>query len=183
MSRKKYSSVRRQTGSVGRGFWTFVMLAGPVALIFHATAIVLLVGMLPTIVAYFMDRQQPKLAPITVGAINICGVLPFLIALWSKNHSIVGAMKIIGDPVAWLVMYAAAGAGWGIYYGVPPAVANVQILRAEMRRDALRKEHVELVAEWGPDVAGEDHDIMDFAGAPPSGDMHAPAGETLEENV
>ena len=31
--------------------------------------------------------------------------------------------KVLTDPFAWLVMYGAAGLGWTLYYGIPPAVA------------------------------------------------------------
>ncbi|HYD31228.1 MAG TPA: hypothetical protein VEB64_10300 [Azospirillaceae bacterium] len=148
-----------------KGFWTFVFLAAPVALVFHATAIVLVVGMVPTAVAYFIDRTEAKLAPITVGSLNICGVLPFLLDLWFKKHSLAGAFSIIGSPVAWLVMYAAAGLGWAIFYGVPPAVVNFHVMRAEARMDALRKAQSELVQEWGTEVAGDEHEEMLVAGA------------------
>lgn len=143
-----------------KGFMTFLMLSAPVALIFHTTAIVLVVGLVPTIVAYFIDRTESKLAPVTVGMLNICGVLPFLLNMWTKNNSLAGAMQVVGSPLAWLVMYGAAGVGWGIFYGVPPAVVNFHVMRAEMRIDALRKALAELVQEWGVEVAGEDHEEL-----------------------
>lgn len=168
------------------GFWLFILMMVPVVLVFMPTAIVVMIGMVPTMVAWAIDRGSPKLAPLTVGLLNFCGVLPFLISLWTKNHTIIGAVKVIADPVAWLVMYAAAGIGWGFYYGIPPAVVNFQVLRAEMRIESLRKILRELVEEWGQEVVGEkekeeddeDEDGGRSSGARSGGNGRQPATST-----
>lgn len=144
-----------------------VLLGGPVALIFHATAIILIVGLIPTMVAFFVDRSPNKMAPLTIGSLNMCGVLPFLLALWSKGHTMANALSLLASPLPWFSMYGAAAAGWGILYGVPPAVANYQVARAEARRQELRMRQSALVTEWGVDVAGEDHDSLASLPPPP----------------
>eukprot|EP01012_Entosiphon_sulcatum_P035817 TRINITY_DN45531_c0_g1_i1.p2 TRINITY_DN45531_c0_g1~~TRINITY_DN45531_c0_g1_i1.p2 ORF type:complete len:163 (+),score=21.69 TRINITY_DN45531_c0_g1_i1:266-754(+) len=145
------------------GLLTLILLIIPAALIVLPTTILFGIGMIPTIVAYVVDRDPEKSAPITVGGLNFCGCMPFAIDLWRHQHTISAAGKIFADPLAWLVMYGAAAVGWGLYYGIPPLVAGVEVSRSESRLDVLKQKKVALVQEWGPDVAG---DYFDESGGP-----------------
>jgi hypothetical protein len=142
---------------------TLLLLTFPAALIVLPTTILFVIGMAPTIVAYIVDRDPGKSAPIIVGGPNFCGCMFFAIDLWKHHHNVMGALKIFSDPMAWLVMYGAAAVGWAFYYAIPPAIAGAEIMRAENRIEALKQAKVALVQEWGPDVAG------DAFGAPLSG--------------
>ena len=137
------------------GGLTLILLIIPAALIVLPTTILFGIGMIPTIVAYVVDRDPDKSAPITVGGLNFCGCMPFAIELWKHQHTIGAAAKVFADPLAWLVMYSAAAVGWGIYYGIPPLVAGMEVTRAEKRVEVLKQKKVALVQEWGPDVAGD----------------------------
>lgn len=148
------------------GALTLILLIIPAALIVLPTTILFGIGMIPTIVAYVVDRDPDKSAPITVGGLNFCGCMPFAIDLWKHQHTIGAAAKIFADPLAWLVMYSAAAVGWGLYYGIPPLVAGMEVTRAEKRVEVLKQKKVALVQEWGPDVAG---DYFDESGGLESG--------------
>ncbi|KAA0593240.1 hypothetical protein J2848_005350 [Azospirillum lipoferum] len=137
------------------GALTLILLIVPAALIVLPTTILFGIGMIPTIVAYVVDRDPDKSAPITVGGLNFCGCMPFAIDLWKHQHTIGAAAKVFADPLSWLVMYSAAAVGWGIYYGIPPMVAGMEVTRAEKRVEVLKQKKVALVQEWGPDVAGD----------------------------
>lgn len=137
------------------GGLTLILLIIPAALIVLPTTILFGIGMIPTIVAYVVDRDPDKSAPITVGGLNFCGCMPFAIDLWKHQHTIGAAAKVFADPLAWLVMYSAAAVGWGLYYGIPPLVAGMEVTRAEKRVEVLKQKKVALVQEWGPDVAGD----------------------------
>jgi len=140
------------------GMLTLILLIIPAGLIVLPTSILFGIGMIPTIVAYVVDRDPEKSAPITVGGLNFCGCMPFAIELWKHQHTIGAAAKIFADPLAWLVMYGAAAVGWGLYYGIPPLVAGMEVSRAEKRVEVLKGKKVALVQEWGPDVAGDYYD-------------------------
>ncbi|MGQ9364963.1 hypothetical protein [Azospirillum sp. ST 5-10] len=154
------SRARSQSRSVHRpkkkrgGPWLFLLLILPAALVVLPTTILFGLGMVPTIVAYVVDRDPDKSAPITVGGLNFCGCMPFAIDLWKTGHTATAALKIFADPLAWLIMYGAAGLGWALYYGIPPVIASAEIMRAEKRVEALRSQKAKLVQEWGPDVTG-----------------------------
>ncbi|PWC50235.1 hypothetical protein ACHMW5_12460 [Azospirillum melinis] len=151
------------------GALTLILLIVPAALIVLPTTILFGIGMIPTIVAYVVDRDPDKSAPITVGGLNFCGCMPFAIDLWKHQHTIGAAAKIFADPLAWLVMYSAAAVGWGIYYGIPPLVAGMEVSRAEKRVEVLKQKKVALVQEWGPDVAGDYFD--ESGGMEPDAEM------------
>ncbi len=141
--------------------WTFLLLVLPAAIVVLPTTILFGIGMIPTMVALVVDRDPEKTAPITVGGMNFCGCMPYAIDLWRHGHSINAAFKVYADPLAWLVIYGAAAVGWAFYYGIPPMVAGAEVMRAERRIEALKKEKVALVQAWGPDVAG---DMFDDSG-------------------
>jgi hypothetical protein len=136
------------------GMVTALVILCPAGLVFFPTTVLLLAGLIPTMVAYVIDRDPDKTAPMTVGALNFVGVVAFIISLWKAGHTMGALTKILTDPFAWLVMYGAAGAGWGLYYGIPPAVAAWIALRAESRIADRLEAQRELIAGWGPEVSG-----------------------------
>jgi len=133
----------------------------PAGLVFLPSTLLLTVGMIPTVVAYVVDRDPEKTAPMTVGALNFVGVVTFLINLWQAGHTMAALSKVMTDPFAWLVMYGAAGLGWSLYYGIPPAVAGWITLRAQSRIARRVEEQQELVAHWGSEVNGIVEDAKD----------------------
>lgn len=142
---------------------TFLFLVIPAALVVLPTTIIFGVGLVPTLVALATDRDTEKSAAITVGGLNFCGCMPFAIDLWKTGHNVAAAMAKLADPFTWLIMYGAAGAGWLLYFTIPPLVATAEINRAEKRIDALKKKRVALIQEWGPDVS-HDEDGMPHDG-------------------
>lgn len=143
------------------GLLTFMILLFPAALVMLATTVIMIVGMIPTMVAFIIDRDEKKPAAICVGGFNFCGCLPFAINLWKDNHaalsmeSVKMAMRILSQPLSWLLMFGAAAVGWAFYFGIPPIIAGSEIAKAERQIEALKKRKVSLVQEWGPDVAGD----------------------------
>ena len=135
---------------------TALVILLPAGLIFMPMAVLLAVGMIPTAVAYVVDRDPDKTAPMTVGALNFVGVVAYAIALWQTGHSMAALTRLLTDPFTWLVMYGSAALGWGLYYGIPPAVAGWITMRAESRIARRVAEQQELVAEWGREVTGVD---------------------------
>jgi len=144
---------KRRKGS-SSGMMTVLLILFPVGLIFLPSTILLVVGMIPTVVAYVVDRDPEKTAPMTVGGLNLAGVVTFVISLWQAGHSMAALSKVLTDPFAWLVMYGAAGLGWTLYYGIPPAVAGWITLRAEARIAQRIEEQRELIDLWGTEVNG-----------------------------
>ncbi len=131
------------------------LLMLPVIAVLLPSFIVLTVNMVPTIVAYVIDKSREKYLAITVGMLNICGTLPALVGLWQQGQSYDAALDIAGNPFHWLMAYGAAGIGWLVYLGLPPILGHYYAITSQARLlDHQRKQKV-LVAAWGDEVRGE----------------------------
>ncbi|MGE5538072.1 MAG: hypothetical protein ACM30I_05615 [Gemmatimonas sp.] len=116
------------------------------------TALILVVGGLPTLVAFIVDRHRKHYLTRCVGSMNLAGVIPYLIKIWS-NHTTLAAVQMLTNPMVWLVMYGAASVGWLIYLSAP-SIAWLQVEITGARRvKALRARQKQLIDEWGNDVA------------------------------
>ena len=118
--------------------------------------IVFTVGLLPTGVAFIIDRSDQKTGTFCVGGMNLCGVFPYVMKLWTENHTPSAAMEIISDVLSLLIMYAAAGFGWMIFLAIPPVTTTILSIIAQTRVNALREKQREIVEEWGPEAASTD---------------------------
>ncbi|MBI4184455.1 MAG: acyl-CoA synthetase [Proteobacteria bacterium] len=144
---------RAQRTSAFNTFLLIALLAGLVA-ISLPTCILLFFGMLPTWVAYIVDRTRGKYAARCVGGINFSGVAPYALGLWGGDNSIGDAITVLLDPIKLMVMYGAAGMGWILYLGMPPVVGTFLNIMAQRRVAELQAKQAELVEEWGREIAG-----------------------------
>ncbi|MBH68730.1 MAG: hypothetical protein CMM58_10295, partial [Rhodospirillaceae bacterium] len=119
------------------------------------TVMVLMVGMIPTFIAYATDRRKEKYKTVSVGALNFVGVLPLLVTLWTKDHSFDMGFSVLSDPFNWLMVLGAVSAGWTIFLVAPTFVAMFLTARIELSVDRLKKRQSKLVEEWGDGVSGD----------------------------
>ncbi len=105
-------------------------------------------------VAYLIDPFRSKYCARSVGMLNLAGVVPFLMKLWSENNTVSGVMDLLADPFSSLVMFGAAAMGWLIYLGVPTLVSVYKVIRAEQTIGVLKERQKELMEEWGEKVSG-----------------------------
>jgi len=151
MAYGKARTVRR--GRRGGGVLLLVVLL-PIAALMLPSTVLVLAGLIPTFVAYAVDRDSEKSLPLTVGAMNICGIMPFCIRLWQNGHQMDLSLSMLAQPVTWVVMYSAAGIGWVLYFAIPPLVAGAMVARDEEKIRRLEEQREALVEEWGPGVTG-----------------------------
>lgn len=130
----------------------FVVLAGIAAM---PTTVLLCLGMLPTLVAWFIDRTKERTRALTVGAMNAAGCTPFILQLWTTSNNLESSLMIISDPRTIIVMYCAAGVGYLIDWAISGLVGSVMVQRATGRRDQIAKRKAALVERWGREVTGE----------------------------
>ncbi len=142
----------RTAGSAATRMIVIVIVAC-IAAVTLPSVLILGIGMLPTLAAMITDRRKEKYATLCVGCMNFTGVMPFMIRLWTEDHSYDHAFTVIADPFTWLVMYGAAALGWAIYFVAPGIVGMFIGLRTEQRIQRLRRRQRDLVEEWGPGVA------------------------------
>ena len=143
-------------GKGGLGATLALMLAAVIlGLLFMPTAVVLVVGLLPTLVAGAATREGRAEKMMTVGAMNFAGCAPFLFDLWAGGQSVPHAFALISDPRTIVVIYCAAGAGYIIDWAMGGVVNAVMIQRAGQRQKEIKRRQAELVQRWGPEVTGE----------------------------
>lgn len=161
MAKKKKKPVpMRQNGRRGgRGGLPLLMLAfGTIAAILLVLAppalIVYLVGMLPTMVAIFIDRDPRKHASVSVAAMNFAGVSFYIVDFIAGTASFSRALELVSDVFVIAVIYGAAAGGWVMIMAIPPVTAVILTALAESKIQSLRKEQAELVKNWGEEVRG-----------------------------
>ncbi len=135
----------------GRTIMTGLLLL-PVIAVLMPSCIVLAVGMLPTIVAYVVDRTAGKYLTITVALLNFCGTLPGLRDLWLMRQAYGEAARIAADPLHWLTSYGAAALGWIVYLAVPVILSMYYSGVTAHRMEGLKRAQANLVESWGPAV-------------------------------
>jgi len=144
-------------GGGSRAIVTVVLML-PIAAILLPTVMVLLSGMMPSVVAYLVDRTRAKHQAIAVGLLNLCGTVPGLVELWRAGQAYDVAAKVATDPFFWLVAYGAAAIGLLIFLSIPPVMGAIYVVSAQHRVAALRRRQSALIRIWGEEVASAPED-------------------------
>ena len=132
----------------------FLIVSLIMAVMFSAMAVILLVGMIPTIVAAIVDRTKGKMRSMTIGAINFAGCTPFLVEVFNKGNDISTAVSYIVQPRTIVVMYMAAGMGYLVDWAMTGIVSAIMVQRAKGRIKEIQKQQKDLVDRWGMEVTG-----------------------------
>jgi hypothetical protein len=116
--------------------------------------IFLLIALLPSIAAYFVDDDSELTTFRTIFACNLAATLPTLTPIFVSGlkfkHYEIGS--VIGDPKVWLFIYSGAGIGWCIiHFGSQVARAILEI-QYKFRSAHLEKMQNKLLEEWGDTV-------------------------------
>jgi hypothetical protein len=110
------------------------------------------IGMLPCIVAYYMDVTKHRYTFQSVFAANLAGMMPFATRLIFNGPSSAALQEMMGNLSTWLIIYGAAFIGW-LMVKVCPIAAQVMVIGMHqtqiLRYDWLQKK---LEAEWGNEV-------------------------------
>ncbi len=114
--------------------------------------LVLAVGMVPSLVAWVIDREPGHNATIAVTAMNFTGVAPFVAEILMVGATTTRAMTMVTDVFVLAVMYGAAAVGWALVATMPKVAAIYISVRNEGRIQAMLRERKRLVEDWGEEV-------------------------------
>lgn len=142
---------KKKKGS-GMSVRLFLVLIIILSAVFLPTAIFLFVGLMPSFVAFFVDRSRKKRKCVTVGAMNLAGCMPFLLELWTTDHTFARAMDLLLDPAAITLIYSAAGIGYFLDWFIAMVVSGYMYQRGVARAKSIKKYQEELVERWGIEV-------------------------------
>ncbi|RCK46684.1 hypothetical protein [Thalassospira profundimaris] len=150
---------RGRSPKKGRSAFSGLSVVASAVLLFIValpTFITLVVGLLPSMVAFIFDRSPGRTMARCVFGLNFSGVAPYILELWLvPAQTVGGATQQIFQPLALSIMYGAAGLGWLLYLAMPPIVANVLNLSAQRRVGELRKKQRTLIKTWGDSLIKE----------------------------
>lgn len=122
-------------------------------MIFAASALMLfLVGCIPAMVAYIIDREPDRNATLTVAAANVAGVAPFIFELLLNGPTMDRALTMLTDVFVIVVMFGTAGVGWLLVLSMPKVAAVYIEVMNEAKIKQMRREQKRLVEEWGDEV-------------------------------
>lgn len=134
--------------------WVIIIPVVLLGLVFLPSAVVVGVGMIPTLVARVVDTSPGKRLSITVGGFNLIGCLYFLHRIWAAGQGMEDIQPTLGDSVGWLCALVGAGIGWLVFGGMSAIVGKIAQAQTALRLRNITKEQERLVEEWGETVRG-----------------------------
>lgn len=146
------------------------------------TTIFLCVAMLPTIVAVFADRKRDGVKPLTVGAMNMAGSIPFLINLWVNGHTMTNAIDLVLDPLTIVIVYSAAAIGYLIDWAMTGIIVSLMFEKGRGRLKVIEKRKEALVERWGREVTGN-IPLDDYGFALNDDHLKEPTDDEAEEDA
>lgn len=122
-------------------------------MIFAAPSVLLIVvGCIPSMVAFVVDREPVRNATLTVTAANVAGVAPFVVELLMTGPTMVRAIAMVSDVFVIAVMFGAAGIGWLMVISMPKVASVYLEVTNETKIKLMRREQQRLVEEWGEEI-------------------------------
>jgi hypothetical protein len=150
MARKK--TKKQKLGFKGQMLLSVAIIG---AAIFIASAVFLIIAMIPTFVTLIADRSKERLKSYTIGFMNFAGAFPFWLDLVTTNHTVDYAINLATQPATIVVIYAAAAIGYLINWSIVGIVANIMVQKADKRVNVIEDRKLELKQRWGEEVAGD----------------------------
>jgi hypothetical protein len=128
-----------------------VFIAG--IIILKLSFVFFFIGMLPSIVAYMIDRGKYKYIFSIVAALNFAGVFPYVMDIgMHSGGSFEAVNNKLSDAFVWLSMFGSAAIGWSLVH-ISPTIASV-VLKGiyQARIMQLEKFQHKLIEEWGEEI-------------------------------
>src|SRR6185503_11392278 len=94
-------------------------------------------------------RTPEKFGVLCIGSLNLAGLYPVLMPLWTQGHTMERAIKTLADPITGAVIVGFTMVGCVIYFATPPIVSMA--LRYRIGRDIadIEERHKDLISYWG----------------------------------
>lgn len=152
-AQKNIQKPQRKKSSVGFALRILLVFIVILSAVYLPTAVFLFVGLLPSIVAFFVDSSRKKRKCVTVGAINLAGCMPFLLDIWFTDHSFSKAVSLLTEPTTIVMIYAAAGFGYVLDWFLTIVVSGYVYQRGSARIKVIQNYQQDLIKRWGVEVS------------------------------
>lgn len=135
---------------------TFVLLlltvSGAILYFSYVAFTMLLIGFIPTFVAFFVDKTNENYLTITVFGGNLLGCAVPLIKVFSMQPSMYFLQTILTDIYNWFWIYSGAAFGWLLFFIIPPFVERMIAMVDKVQLELIKSEQKKLIEEWGNEV-------------------------------
>lgn len=156
--KKKNKAIKSKKKKFGWRFYVLAFAFLVLAILFLPIAILLVLGLLPTFVAWILDSEPGKNKTLTVGSMNFAGCFPYLMGIWKQASDMTQAqetaMQYLSDPMTIVVIYTLALLGYIINFAVTMGVSAVLVEKSRMRIKKIEEEKKSLEKRWGKEVSG-----------------------------
>lgn len=175
-NKKKQKSKKNK---IGLKVWFYILLMAALSVMFLSMAVLLFVGMLPTLVAFVVDRVPGKSKTVTIGSMNFAGCFPYLLLMVVRPDNLDIAFQYLSDPMTIIVIYGAAAIGYIIHWSVTLGVSEALMQKSKRRIEKIEEQKKKLEERWGKKVNGQY--TLDPYGFPVEGVMGGVANEDKKE--
>jgi len=132
----------------------FIVMSVGLVVLLQFGFIFLMLAMLPSCVAFFIDRDKGRPTFKTVTACNFAAIVPsaapmFQAAMHLRHYDV---SVLMGDPSVWLFILSGAGAGWCLIYLCRFIARFVVTLMYEYNIVSLENFQKRLIEEWGQQI-------------------------------
>lgn len=146
---------RKRSGNDTLGIGVLILVgAATLGLFSPPAALVLAVGLVPTIVLSFTIKGELKSARLQcVAYVNFAGVIPFVKKAWGANSSAVE--QLVSDPIVIVAMFGSASIGYALLYVGPLVASYILQTMSEDRLKKIAQQRQALVDLWSSEVLGD----------------------------
>lgn len=129
-------------------------LVGSLFLIYfiNFAALLVMLGLLPSFVAGYVDRSPDLAKAKVVTACNIAGIVPFVADLMRQGITSSNVHGVLLSGGTWVVILGAAGLGWALVWGFPRGAHAVLDFIQKSNVAAMHKRQQQIIDEWGMEV-------------------------------
>lgn len=133
-----------------------VLLLVPLVLILivvlQASFVLILVGLLPTVIAYYADTTNDRLGVATIACCNLSGVIPHAVDLVLAGNKWNMLGNYVASGTVWLSMYGMALVGYALIR-LCPMMFNIGALTVNTSKIfQLQQRQDSLIKEWGDKI-------------------------------
>lgn len=129
------------------------VFAAIMAVMMLPTTLVVVIGLVPSAVAFFVDTSRDRMLGPIVMSLNVAGVLPLVLKLWQHGHTMNAAVDILTEPFMMALVLTPSAFGWLLFNYTPQLVSGIMRRRAESRIRTLEKYQEDLVQQWSNAVS------------------------------
>lgn len=149
---KKESPLKRKKMRFKHKFFLFVFSFLMMGFL-RTGFIFFVIGMLPCIVAYYMDVSKYQYTFKSIFAANLTGMMPFITRIIKEGPSSSLLQELMGGSFTWVVVYGSALMGL-LLVKMCPMLAQAMV-KGMHQTQIKRYEWVQkkLEGEWGPEVS------------------------------